>query len=119
MNDLLPGMVLEGAVTNVTNFGAFVDIGVHQDGLVHISSLSNKFVEDPHSVVKAGDIVQVKVMEVDLQRKRIALTMRLDEQPGESNSRRSGGGERPQGNRPPAKAAKPRGREASRTAIAR
>lgn len=112
MNDLLPGMVLEGAVTNVTNFGAFVDIGVHQDGLVHISSLSNKFVEDPHSVVKAGDIVQVKVMEVDLQRKRIALTMRLDEQPGESSSRRSGGGERPQGNRPPAKAAKPRGREA-------
>ena len=79
MNDLQPGMILEGAVTNVTNFGAFVDIGVHQDGLVHISSLSNKFVEDPHTVVKAGDIVKVKVLEVDLQRKRIALTMRLDE----------------------------------------
>ena len=91
MNDLLPGMVLEGSVTNVTNFGAFVDIGVHQDGLVHISSLSDKFVEDPHTVVKAGDIVKVKVMEVDIQRKRIALTMRLDEQPGESNTRRSGG----------------------------
>lgn len=58
MNDLLPGMVLEGAVTNVTNFGAFVDIGVHQDGLVHISSLADKFVEDPHTVVKAGDIVE-------------------------------------------------------------
>ena len=77
---LLPGMVLEGSVTNVTNFGAFVDIGVHQDGLVHISSLSDKFVEDPHQVVKAGDIVKVKVLEIDLQRKRIALTMRLDEQ---------------------------------------
>ncbi len=88
MNDLQPGMILEGAVTNVTNFGAFVDIGVHQDGLVHISSLSNKFVEDPHTVVKAGDIVKVKVLEVDLQRKRIALTMRLDEQPGETNARR-------------------------------
>ena len=111
MNDLLPGMILEGAVTNVTNFGAFVDIGVHQDGLVHISSLSDRFVEDPHTVVKAGDIVKVKVMEVDLPRKRIALTMRLDEQPGDSNARR-GGQERPQGNRPAAKAAKPRGREA-------
>lgn len=89
MNDLRLGMVLEGAVTNVTNFGAFVDIGVHQDGLVHISSLSDRFVEDPHTVVKAGDIVKVKVLEVDLNRKRIALTMRLDEQPGETNSRRS------------------------------
>ncbi|WP_205952380.1 Tex family protein [Pantoea stewartii] len=87
LNDLMPGMVLEGAVTNVTNFGAFVDIGVHQDGLVHISSLSDKFVDDPHQVVKAGDIVKVKVMEVDLQRKRIALTMRLDEQPGEGHAR--------------------------------
>ncbi len=90
MSDLLPGMVLEGSVTNVTNFGAFVDIGVHQDGLVHISSLSDKFVEDPHQVVKAGDIVKVKVMEVDLQRKRIALTMRLDEQPGEGRSKSGG-----------------------------
>ncbi|WP_370641028.1 MULTISPECIES: Tex family protein [unclassified Pantoea] len=87
LNDLLPGMVLEGAVTNVTNFGAFVDIGVHQDGLVHISSLSDKFVDDPHQVVKAGDIVKVKVMDVDLPRKRIALTMRLDEQPGDSTAR--------------------------------
>ncbi|WP_031343373.1 S1 RNA-binding domain-containing protein, partial [Yersinia pestis] len=92
LNDLTPGMILEGAVTNVTNFGAFVDIGVHQDGLVHISSLADKFVDDPHKVVKAGDIVKVKVMEVDLQRKRIALTMRLDEQPGETHSRRSNNG---------------------------
>lgn len=90
LNDLQPGMILEGSVTNVTNFGAFVDIGVHQDGLVHISSLADKFVEDPHTMVKAGDIVKVKVMEVDLQRKRIALSMRLDEQPGEGSPRRGG-----------------------------
>ncbi len=81
MADLKPGMLLEGVVTNVTNFGAFVDIGVHQDGLVHISSLTDKFVSDPHQVVKAGDIVKVKVLEVELDRKRIALTMRMDEQP--------------------------------------
>lgn len=79
ITDLKPGMILEGTITNVTNFGAFVDIGVHQDGLVHISSLSDKFVEDPHQVVKTGDIVKVKVLEVDVPRKRIALTMRLDE----------------------------------------
>ena len=79
LKQLESGMVLEGVVTNVTNFGAFVDIGVHQDGLVHISALSKKFVKDPHSVVKAGDIVRVKVMGVDLARKRIALTMRLDD----------------------------------------
>jgi uncharacterized protein len=112
MNDLLPGMVLEGAVTNVTNFGAFVDIGVHQDGLVHISSLADKFVEDPHTVVKAGDIVKVKVLEVDLQRKRIALTMRLDEQPGDTSARRGGNGGGREQQRPAAKAAKPRGRDA-------
>jgi uncharacterized protein len=70
-------MLLEGVVTNVTNVGAFVDIGVHQDGLVHVSALANKFVKDPHSVVKAGDVVKVKVLEVDIARKRIALTMRL------------------------------------------
>jgi uncharacterized protein len=79
LKDLQPGMLLEGVVTNVTNFGAFVDIGVHQDGLVHISMLSNRFVKDPHEVVKAGDVVKVKVLEVDVARKRIALTMRLDE----------------------------------------
>ncbi|MDU2732779.1 MAG: Tex family protein, partial [Mixta calida] len=112
MNDLLPGMVLEGAVTNVTNFGAFVDIGVHQDGLVHISSLSDKFVEDPHTVVKAGDIVKVKVLDVDLQRKRIALTMRLDEQPGESASRAAPRAQGRENGRP---AAKPRQRAAAST----
>ncbi|ACX82112.1 transcription accessory protein [Aggregatibacter actinomycetemcomitans D11S-1] len=79
ITDLKAGMILEGTVTNVTNFGAFVDIGVHQDGLVHISSLSDKFVEEPHQVVKTGDIVKVKVLEVDVARRRIALTMRLDE----------------------------------------
>jgi uncharacterized protein len=79
LKDLQPGMLLEGVVTNVTNFGAFVDIGVHQDGLVHISMLSTKFVKDPREVVKAGDVVRVKVIEVDIPRKRIALTMRLDE----------------------------------------
>ena len=78
IKDLQPGMLLEGAVTNVTNFGAFVDIGVHQDGLVHISALANKFVKDPHEVVKTGDIVTVKVIEVDSDRKRIALSMRND-----------------------------------------
>ena len=77
LKDLVLGMIMEGVVTNVTNFGAFVDIGVHQDGLVHISMLADKFVKDPHTVVKAGDIVKVKVLEVDEKRKRIALTMRM------------------------------------------
>ena len=76
---------MEGTVTNVTNFGAFVDIGVHQDGLVHISAMSEKFIEDPRTVVKAGDIVKVKVMEVDVARKRIGLSMRMGDQPGEDN----------------------------------
>jgi uncharacterized protein len=80
IKDLRPGMILEGSVTNVTNFGAFVDIGVHQDGLVHISMLANQFVKDPHEIVKAGQIVKVKVLEIDEKRKRIALSMRLDEQ---------------------------------------
>lgn len=81
LNDLKLGMVLEGTVTNVTHFGAFVDIGVHQDGLVHISALSDRFIDDPRSVVKAGDIVTVKVMSVDIPRKRVGLSMRLDDQP--------------------------------------
>ncbi len=81
MKDLKEGMILEGVISNVANFGAFVDIGVHQDGLVHISSLTNKFVSDPREVVKAGDIVKVKVLEVDAERKRISLTMRLDDTP--------------------------------------
>ncbi|CAG4884607.1 transcriptional accessory protein [Georgfuchsia toluolica] len=80
LKDLEPGMLLEGIVTNVTNFGAFIDIGVHQDGLAHVSALAEKFVKDPHSVVKAGDVVKVKVMEVDIARKRIALTLRLTDE---------------------------------------
>jgi uncharacterized protein len=79
--DLKPGMILEGVVTNVAPFGAFVDIGVHQDGLVHVSRLADRFVKDPHEVVKAGDIVHVKVIEVDLDRKRVALTMRFEKRP--------------------------------------
>jgi uncharacterized protein len=97
IKDLKPGMILEGTVTNVTNFGAFVDIGVHQDGLVHISMLANKFVKDPHEVVKAGLVVKVKVLEVDEKRKRIALSMRLDEQaprPRESGGAHEGGARR-------------------------
>ena len=81
LQDLKPDMVLEGTVTNVTNFGAFVDIGVHQDGLVHISALADRFIKDPHEVVKTGDLVKVKVLEVDLERKRIALTCRLNDKP--------------------------------------
>ena len=81
VKDLRPGMILEGVVTNVAAFGAFVDIGVHQDGLVHVSALANTFVKDPHTVVKAGQIVKVKVLEVDLQRQRIALTMRMGDEP--------------------------------------
>jgi len=87
--DLQPNMILEGVVTNVAAFGAFVDIGVHQDGLVHVSALANKFVKDPHEIVKPGQIVKVKVMDVDVKRQRISLTMRLDDTPGTSS--RSGG----------------------------
>ncbi|WP_280549393.1 Tex family protein [Halomonas sp. 11-S5] len=90
LKDLEPGMILEGSVTNVTHFGAFVDIGVHQDGLVHISALSETFIEDPRTVVKAGDIVRVKVMSVDLARSRIGLTMRLDDQPDDQRSDQGG-----------------------------
>jgi uncharacterized protein len=80
ITDLKPGMILEGVVSNVANFGAFVDVGVHQDGLVHISAITNKFISDPREVVKAGDIVKVKVVEVDAPRKRISFTMRLDDE---------------------------------------
>jgi protein Tex len=79
LTDLHAGMVLEGVVTNVAAFGAFVDVGVHQDGLVHVSALANKFIKDPHDVVKPGQIVKVKVLEVDVKRQRISLTMRLDD----------------------------------------
>ena len=86
MTDLKPDMVLEGVITNVANFGAFVDIGVHQDGLVHISAITNKFISDPRDVVKAGDIVKVKVIDVDISRKRISLSMRLNEKSERFNS---------------------------------
>ena len=88
ISDLVPDMILEGTVTNVTAFGAFVDIGVHQDGLVHISALAERFVKDPREVVKAGDIVRVKVMEIDPQRKRIGLSMRLSDKAGEQAAQR-------------------------------
>jgi uncharacterized protein len=100
LKDLKPGMVLEGVVTNVTNFGAFVDIGVHQDGLVHISALSEKFVKDPYEVVKAGDIVRVKVMEVDIPRKRIGLSMRMSDTPGEKGEATRGAPTPNRGNTP-------------------
>ncbi len=87
VTDLEPGMILEGVVSNVANFGAFVDIGVHQDGLVHISALTDHYVSDPRDVVKAGDIVKVKVMEVDVARKRIGLSMRLNDEPGQSGAK--------------------------------
>ncbi len=127
LKDLRPGMVLEGRVTNVAAFGAFVDIGVHQDGLVHVSALSHTFVKDPRDAVKAGDIVKVKVMEVDLPRQRIGLSMRLDDEPGQARSGRPGAGagaetrgrrdERP--GRPPAKPAAPPANGAFAEAFAR
>ena len=98
LKDLQPGMLLEGVVTNVANFGAFVDIGVHQDGLVHVSMLSNRFVKDPREVVKAGDVVKVKVLEVDVPRKRIALSMKLDAPVGEKRDGPARGNDR--GGRP-------------------
>ena len=101
LNDLKPGMVLEGAVTNVAAFGAFVDIGVHQDGLVHVSAMSKTFVKDPREVVKPGDIVRVKVLEVDLPRKRISLTLRLDDEVGPRADRAGTAAPRNDGGRPP------------------
>ncbi|GAB3106020.1 Tex family protein [Streptomyces calidiresistens] len=87
IGDLEPGMVLEGVVSNVAAFGAFVDIGVHQDGLVHVSAMSEKFVSDPREVVKPGDVVRVRVLDVDIPRKRISLTLRLDDEPGAGRGR--------------------------------
>ncbi|MEN8654495.1 Tex family protein [Streptomyces sp. 21So2-11] len=97
LGDLVPGMVLEGVVTNVAAFGAFVDVGVHQDGLVHVSALSKTFVKDPRDIVKSGDVVKVKVMDVDIPRKRISLTLRLDDdasQPGGGGGGGGGGGQK-------------------------
>ncbi|MBY4128940.1 RNA-binding transcriptional accessory protein [Rhodococcus fascians] len=98
--DLKPGMTLEGVVTNVAAFGAFVDVGVHQDGLVHVSAMSHNFVKDPREVVKSGDVVRVKVMEVDLPRQRIGLSLRLDDEPGAATGKdapRGQQGDRPRG----------------------
>ncbi|MEY8565148.1 Tex family protein [Corynebacteriaceae bacterium 7-707] len=94
VSDLTPGMVLEGTVTNVAAFGAFVDLGVHQDGLVHVSAMSDSFVSDPHDVVSSGQVVKVKVMEVDVDRQRIGLSLRLRDEPGEPARKKSGGGKR-------------------------
>ncbi|MBR7827535.1 RNA-binding transcriptional accessory protein [Actinospica sp. MGRD01-02] len=106
LKHLEPGMILEGVVTNVAAFGAFVDVGVHQDGLVHVSALSRNFVSDPREVVKPGDVVRVKVLDVDVPRKRIALTLRLDDEAGAARGARDGGnrnagGSRDGGQRPP------------------
>ena len=117
LTDLQPDMILEGVVTNVTNFGAFVDIGVHQDGLVHISALSDKFVKDPHSVVKAGDVVKVKVLEVDLKRRRISLTMRLSDQSRDHASQQPVG--QPFKGKGRRSEAKPRGETAMAAAFAK
>lgn len=101
LKDLKPDMILEGVVTNVAAFGAFVDIGVHQDGLVHISALSNTFVKDPHSVVKAGQVVKVKVLEVDMKRQRIALTMRLTDSAPQGGAKPAGASSGPRDSRAP------------------
>jgi uncharacterized protein len=105
VSDLSPGMVLDGVVTNVANFGAFVDVGVHQDGLVHVSALSHRFVKDPRDVVKAGDHVRVKVLEVDVKRNRIALTLRFDDDAPErtQDAKRPSGGRDPRHNRSPSR----------------
>ncbi|HKU02102.1 MAG TPA: Tex family protein [Arthrobacter sp.] len=111
ISDLVPGMILEGTVTNVAAFGAFVDVGVHQDGLVHVSALSNRFVSDPREVVKSGQVVRVKVLEADPERKRISLTLRLDDEPaggGPGSGRRdSGSGRRDAGSRKTERSGRP------------
>lgn len=93
VSDLQPGMILEGTVTNVAAFGAFVDVGVHQDGLVHVSAMSDTFVDDPHTVVRSGQVVKVKVMEVDVDRQRIGLSLRLEDEPGAKGPKKSKGGQ--------------------------
>ena len=118
LDDLKPGMVLEGAVTNVAAFGAFVDIGVHQDGLVHISAMSKTFVKDPREVVKPGDIVRVKVLDVDKPRKRIALTLRLDDEVGARSDRAGTPAPRNDNGRPGHRGARPP-RDARNKAAAR
>ena len=110
-------MVLEGTVTNVAAFGAFVDVGVHQDGLVHVSALANRFVSDPREVVKSGQVVRVKVLEADPERKRISLTLRLDDEPAASGDRAAGGradsrAERPRQSAPQTPSKQPSGKPA-------
>jgi uncharacterized protein len=95
IKDLVPGLILEGVVTNVAAFGAFVDIGVHQDGLVHVSAMSHKFIKDPREVVKSGDVVRVKVLDVDVPRKRISLTLRLDDAHDAAPKQQADRGSRP------------------------
>ena len=118
MEDLKPGMVLEGVVTNVTAFGAFVDIGVHQDGLVHVSQLSDRFVKDPNEVVKVGDKLSVRVLEVDLVRKRIALSAKRGSEAQVGGASGARPAEQNRDRRPPTQGrpqgGKPQGRQASR-----
>jgi uncharacterized protein len=118
IDDLRPGMRLEGVVTNVAAFGAFVDVGVHQDGLVHVSAMSRTFVKDPRDAVKPGDVVTVKVLEVDVPRKRISLTLRLDDEParpGARAERGQGGASQERGRK---KRERPAPRPAPQTAMA-
>lgn len=101
VSDLEPGMILEGTVTNVAAFGAFVDVGVHQDGLVHVSQMANRFISDPHEVVRSGEVVKVRVLEVDVERQRISLTLRLEDEPaGKKPAGKQSRGQRPKVNQP-------------------
>jgi uncharacterized protein len=119
MSDLEVGMLLEGVVTNVANFGAFVDIGVHQDGLVHVSQLADRFVKDPREVVKAGDIVKVKVVDVDLKRRRIALTMKLNQAPADGRRQAvESGARQPSGRGQSARTRPPERRDVPSTSMA-
>jgi uncharacterized protein len=115
INQLIPGMILEGVVTNVAAFGAFIDIGVHQDGLVHVSALADKFVKDPHEVVKAGQVVKVKVLEVDVKRRRIGLTMKLNDSAPSSSHSTSTSSRSEAGDRSQARSSKPSHQAQSRS----
>ncbi|CAM3889935.1 MULTISPECIES: Tex family protein [Pseudoalteromonas] len=115
ITDLKVGMILEGVVSNVANFGAFVDVGVHQDGLVHISALTDKFISDPREVVKAGDIVKVKVIEVDVPRKRISFTMRLNDEISQAPAQKQNA--KPHKGKPASKSSKPKSRDAGNAAM--
>ena len=110
VSDVKPGMVLEGTVTNVAAFGAFVDVGVHQDGLVHVSAMSHDFVADPHDVIRSGEVVKVKVLDVDVDRQRISLSLRLDDEPGAAAEKGSGKGTGQGAGKGAGKGAKNRGR---------